>query len=213
MRTVPTRAERQAQTRRELTDVAERLFTSRGFHATSVADVAAEAGYTTGAVYSNFASKEDVFFAIYERRADDAVRQVERSIEELGDAAAIERISIDTAARRGRDDGWLAVFVEFWAHVVRTPELRARFAEIHTRASKPIVEAVERLTGGGESPLTGTAVTAAMNVMQIGLALERLTRPGLVDTGLPARMARLVLDEMAGSAVVEPAVPAEGAGR
>jgi BetI-type transcriptional repressor, C-terminal len=141
------------------------------------------------------------------------VRQVERSIEELGDAAAIERISIDTAARRGRDDGWLAVFLEFWAHVVRTPELRERFAEIHTRASKPIVDAVERLTGGGERPLTGTAVTAAMNVMQIGLALERLTRPGLVDSALPARMVRLVFDEMAGPAVVEPAVSAEGGRR
>ena len=55
---------------------------------------------------------------------------------------------MDTAARRGRDDGWLAVFLEFWAHVVRNPELRARFAEIHTRASKPIADAVQRLTGG-----------------------------------------------------------------
>jgi AcrR family transcriptional regulator len=196
MPAVPTREERRAQTRRELIDAAERLFTRQGFHATSVADLAAEAGYTTGAVYSNFASKEDLFFAVYERRAEAAVRYVERSIKELGPAAALERIGTDTAARRRRDDGWLAVFVEFWAHVVRTPELRARFAEIHGRASKPVADAVERLTGPGEVPLTGTAVTAAMNVMQIGLALERLTRPGLVDAALPARIVRLVLEDM-----------------
>jgi AcrR family transcriptional regulator len=195
-----TRTERQAQTRAELIDAAERLFTGRGFHATSVADVAAAAGYTTGAVYSNFASKEDLFFAVYERRAETAVRRVERSIQELGPAAAVERIGTDTAARRGRDDGWLAVFVEFWAHVVRTPELRARFAEIHTRASQPVADAVDRLTGGGEGPMTGTAVTAAMNVMQIGLALERLTRPGSVDAQVAARMVRLVLADMGGSA-------------
>jgi AcrR family transcriptional regulator len=200
MRTLRTRVERQAQTRTELIDAAERLFISEGFHATSVADVAAEAGYTTGAVYSNFASKEDLFFAVYERRAETAVRRVERSIQELGPAAAVERIGTDTAARRGRDDGWLAVFVEFWAHVVRTPELRARFAEIHTRASQPVADAVDRLTGGGEGPMTGTAVTAAMNVMQIGLALERLTRPGSVDAELAARMVRLVLADMGGSA-------------
>jgi AcrR family transcriptional regulator len=196
MPTTLTRGERQAQTRRELIDAAERLFTSRGFHATSVADVAAEAGYTTGAVYSNFASKEDLFFAIYQRRAEAAVHQVERSIEELGPAAALERLGMDTAARRGREDGWLAVFVEFWAHVVRTPRLRARFAEIHTHASKPVADAVDRLTAGGEGPMTGTAVTAAMNVMQIGLALERLTRPGLVDAELAPRMVRLVLADM-----------------
>jgi AcrR family transcriptional regulator len=200
MRTLRTRVERQAQTRTELIGAAERLFISEGFHATSVADVAAVAGYTTGAVYSNFASKEDLFFAVYERRAETAVRRVERSIQELGPAAAVERIGTDTAARRGRDDGWLAVFVEFWAHVVRTPELRARFAEIHTRASQPVADAVDRLTGGGEGPMTGTAVTAAMNVMQIGLALERLTRPGSVDAQVAARMVRLVLADMGGSA-------------
>jgi AcrR family transcriptional regulator len=200
MRTVRSRVERQAQTRTELIDAAERLFITEGFHATSVADVAAAAGYTTGAVYSNFASKEDLFFAVYERRAETAVRRVERSIQERGPAAALERIGTDTAARRGRDDGWLAVFVEFWAHVVRTPELRARFAEIHTRASQPVADAVDRLTGGGEGPMTGTAVTAAMNVMQIGLALERLTRPGSVDAQVAARMVRLVLADMGGSA-------------
>jgi AcrR family transcriptional regulator len=199
MPTVANRVERQAQTRRGLIDAAERLFTANGFHATSVADVAAQAGYTTGAVYSNFASKEDLFLAVYERRAEAAVRRVGRTIDELGPAAALERIGMDTAARRGRDDGWLAVFVEFWAHVVRTPELRDRFAAIHARASEPVADAVDRLTGGGEGPMTGPAVTAAMNVMQIGLALERLTRPGLVEPELVARMTRLVLADMAGS--------------
>jgi AcrR family transcriptional regulator len=196
MRTVPTRAERQAQTRGELIDAGERLFTRQGFHATSVAHVAAEAGYTTGAVYSNFASKEDLFFAVYERRVEAAVRHAERAFEELSPAAALERLSVDTAARRGRDDGWLAVFLEFWAHVVRTPELRERFAEIHARAMQPVADAVDELTGGGDDCMNGASLTAAMNVMQIGLALERLTRPGLVDPELAARVVRVVLADM-----------------
>jgi AcrR family transcriptional regulator len=192
MRTVPTRAERQARTREELIEAAERLFTGEGFHATSVADVAAEAGYTTGAVYSNFASKEDLFLAVYERRAEAAVRHAERTFAELEPAAALESLAMDTAARRGRDDGWLAVFLEFWAHVVRTPELRGRFAEIHARVMQPVADVVDELTGGRD----GAAVTAAMNVMQIGLALERLTRPGVVDAELAARVVRLVLADM-----------------
>jgi AcrR family transcriptional regulator len=189
---VPTRAERQARTRVELIDTAERLFTRHGFHATGVADVATEAGYTTGAVYSNFASKEDLFFAVYERRAEAAVRHADRAFEALGPAEALERLSVDTAARRGRDDGWLAVFLEFWAHVVRRPELRERFAEIHARAMQPVADAVAALTGR----CVGAAITAAMNVMQIGLALERLTRPGVVDPELAARVVRLVLADM-----------------
>ena len=57
MPSVMTRAERQQRTREDLVDAAERLFSGQGFHATSLDAVAAEAGYTKGAVYSNFESK------------------------------------------------------------------------------------------------------------------------------------------------------------
>ena len=60
-----SRAERRQQTREELLSAAEACFVSQGFHATSVDQVAEQAGYTKGAVYSNFASKEDLFFAVY----------------------------------------------------------------------------------------------------------------------------------------------------
>jgi AcrR family transcriptional regulator len=77
MRTALTRADRQARTREELVDAAERLFTTNGFHATSIDAVADAAGYTKGAVYSNFASKEDLFFGVYERRVDRRVEEME----------------------------------------------------------------------------------------------------------------------------------------
>src|SRR5829696_7979584 len=63
-----TRAEKRERTYEELISAAERLFIEQGFHATSVDEIALEAGYTKGAVYSNFDSKEDLFFAVYERR-------------------------------------------------------------------------------------------------------------------------------------------------
>lgn len=57
-RKVLTRAESQAQTRQELLDAAEQQFYANGYHATSLAAIAAEAGRTIGAVYSNFEGKE-----------------------------------------------------------------------------------------------------------------------------------------------------------
>ena len=56
-----SRNERKAQTRAELIDAAARVFARRGYHGTTVDDVAEEAGFTKGAFYSNFESKEDVF--------------------------------------------------------------------------------------------------------------------------------------------------------
>ena len=52
----------------------------------------------------------------------------------------LDRLAPTPRGRRGRDDGWLAVFFEFWAHVIRHPELRGRFAEIHRRVQAPVAE-------------------------------------------------------------------------
>jgi AcrR family transcriptional regulator len=192
-----SRAERREQTRDHLVAAADRCFVEGGFHATSVDQIATSAGYTKGAVYSNFASKEDLFFAVYERRADAAAAQMEERLE--GDAAAgLERISADTTGRRGRDDGWLAVFFEFWAHVIRHPELRGRFAEVHRRVQLPVADAFERIAAerGVALPDAALPLAVAGGAMQIGLALERLTQPEVVDEALGVRMGRLLLDEL-----------------
>ena len=65
-----THQERREQTRDDLIAAADRLFAEGGFHATSLDQIAAAAGYAKDAGYSNFASKEDLFFAVYERGAD-----------------------------------------------------------------------------------------------------------------------------------------------
>jgi AcrR family transcriptional regulator len=199
MRERLTRAEKRERTRKELVAAAERLFTAQGFHATSVDEVALEAGYTKGAVYSNFESKEDLFFAVYERRVDRVVADFERAVRDAGPAGGIKRLVSEAAQRRGRDDGWLAVFFEFWAHVVRRPELRERFAEIHARVLEPIVSAVERLAEerGIELPVDARRYTVAVYAMTVGLSLERLTQPEVVDLTLAPRMVRFAFEDLA----------------
>ena len=187
-----SRAERREQTREALISAAERLFVGRGFHATSVDEIALEAGYTKGAVYSNFESKEDLFFAVYERRTERGVEVAERVIGEAGPAEGLTRLAYDSALRRDREDGWLAVFFEFWAHVVRHPELRGRFAEVHTRALAPFVSATERLAGEVRLPADAPGFNAAMFSMVSALTLERLTRPDVVNAGLGAQMIQFV---------------------
>src|SRR5215203_4420697 len=175
-----TRAEKRERTYEELISAVEKLFIEQGFHATSVDGIAFEAGYTKGAVYSNFEAKEDLFFAVYERRAERAVVEAEQVLRENEPLAGLELLASGAALRRGRDDGWLAVFFEFWAHVVRNPSLRKRFARIHARATEP------------------------MNATVTGLSLERLTQPDVADVGLGARMVRLVLEDLERGSVTRP---------
>jgi AcrR family transcriptional regulator len=197
MRTVPTRAERRARTRTELIDAAERLFTAQGFHATSLDSVAAEAGYTKGAVYSNFASKEDLFFAVYERRLDDRLAEFEAIFETAPTALdGLRRAARTAAPRSDRQDGWLAVFFEFWAHVLRHEELRGRFASLHRRIVAPLETALLRHAEetGVPLPEDPQKMAVARYAMQLGLQLERLTQPELVDPDLGARMLTLSID-------------------
>jgi AcrR family transcriptional regulator len=198
MRTAPTRADRQAQTRAELIAAADRRFSVDGFHATTLALVADDAGYTKGAVYSNFSSKEDLFFAVYERRVERWIAQAAHVPEaEDVDAAVREQVAA-AAARRDRDDGWLAVFLEFWTHVLRHPEHRARFAELHARAMEPFVAALDRLAGerGAVPGVDSRGLATAFMGVSTVLGLERLTRPDVVGPELSVKVHELFLDAL-----------------
>jgi AcrR family transcriptional regulator len=181
-RRAPTRAERRAQTREQLVDAADRLFRRDGFHATAVDAVADEAGYTKGAVYSNFASKEELFFAVYERRVADRVAELDRLAEAAPSARAALTEAVESAGRRS-EDGWMAVFFEFWAHVLRHPEHRERFAALHRRGLAPFVRAVEEFAREQdvEPPLPPALLATAHLALGNGLQLERLTRPDEID--------------------------------
>jgi AcrR family transcriptional regulator len=204
-----SRAERRERTRQELISAAEACFVTRGFHASSVDEVAERAGYTKGAVYSNFASKEDLFFAVYERRVERVLAEVVPAQRQAGAERAFDWLATTTIERRDRDDGWLAVFFEFWAHVLRHPELRERFAAIHARFLEPLAEGVRQLAEDRGLALPGdvtaSQVVLAWNAMEIGLGLERLTQPQTVDEVVARRMGWLLLD-----AVLGPAHPSAG---
>jgi AcrR family transcriptional regulator len=198
MQAVPTRVERQAKTRSDLVDAAERLFIRQGFHPTSVDAVAAEAGYTKGAVYSNFASKEDLFLAVYERRVDARVAEIEALLEAAPTAReGLELVIPGNRGRRETEDGWMAVFFEFWAHALRHHELRERFAAQHRRVIEPLARAAVALAeeDGTELPDDPRKLATARYAMQLGLQLERLTQPDVVDEELGLRMGRLFMDE------------------
>jgi AcrR family transcriptional regulator len=169
------RGTRKARTREKLLAAGDRMFREQGFHGTTLDQVAAAAGYTKGAIYSSFASKEDLFLAIFELRVERSLEQVTRVIDGHGDDGPAELARRNLAKP---DRGWMAVFFEFWAHVLRNPELRARFLALHRRAQEPLVaHASRRLAAGGDIDAEGW--TLANVAMVNGLQLEQLTDPGL----------------------------------
>lgn len=71
-----TQAERRASTRAALLAAARELFAERGFAAAGREEIVERAGVTRGAMYHHFASKEDLFRAVYEQVEDEVTAAV-----------------------------------------------------------------------------------------------------------------------------------------
>lgn len=139
--TQTTRAERQALTRQQILAAAERLFAARGFGGTSLEDVASEAGYSKGAVYSNFAGKNDLFFAVIEDQFSDLADHLRRAVADATDLAGQF-----AAVVRWYDDflqvesDWLRSLPDLMAVATQDPEARRRVADLLRSVEEAIAE-------------------------------------------------------------------------
>lgn len=168
-----SRAERKAHTRAALLDAGYAVFLRDGFHATSLDRVAAEAGFTKGAVYANFATKADLFLAIFERRVDERLRVQEAAGAGVGSYEELVRGAAEQWGAVMRDDGaWSLLLIEFWAHAARDPELRARVAAQHARTHAGIARLLRQVRERDGGTLALCDDDAATVVMALGNGLN-----------------------------------------
>jgi AcrR family transcriptional regulator len=177
---VLTRKERQAQTRQALIAAAATVFARRGYHRASVEEIAAEAGMTSGAIYSNFDGKEELFLAIADAQVESRVAEIEA----VGDAAAGDGDAGIQAADRfraflERDPEWPLLFYEFWSVSVRDAGLQGELAKRRDAIRDALADTLERVAGELNfelrfpAPILATAIGASLN----GLAFERAADP------------------------------------
>jgi AcrR family transcriptional regulator len=143
-----TPEERREQTRSALLDAAADVFARRGFHAASLDEVADAAGFSKGAVYSNFTSKDDLFQSLIEDRGRKLVAEfADAAVRGEQDASSlIERLS-DVYLRRKADENDWALWMEFTLYALRKPELRRRLIEEGRQTHRMVVDIVEQHAG------------------------------------------------------------------
>jgi AcrR family transcriptional regulator len=182
-----SRSEAKAETRRRLLDVAEAVFRRAGYHGASIDQVAGEAGFTKGAVYSAFESKADLFLALLTERA--AGRKVELETA-LTEADSIDEFVAEGARRFAgsvvaEKDFWAAL-IEFMSVVGRDPELRERFAAHHDATREALAESIRSWASRleEEPALEPRRLATCVLSLNNGLTLEALLSPGEVDVQL-----------------------------
>jgi AcrR family transcriptional regulator len=193
-----SRSERQQQTRAALLDAAARVFVRRGFQGSSVEEICAEAGYTRGAFYSNFTTKQQLFvellhdriFTRYTEMYEEGLADPARAptLRETGEMlAAIQarpkdrwlfRLWLECLAQAGRDDQLRKLAATFWyGNRARGAELIERHMPNHADRAKQI--------------------STAMIALDIGLAIQHYVDPDDVPLAVYPELYMLLFGSLA----------------
>jgi AcrR family transcriptional regulator len=167
--------------RQRILQAATSEFAGKGFAGTTIDAIADAAGFTKGAVYSNFGSKDDLFFALLDLQIERRVEAVSALADMAGARPSAKDVGdlLMTGLLENRD--WQMLFAEYWLRAMRDPEVRLRFTE-HRRSMRASIEdAVRRLDTSGIDPATATVLILALNN---GLSIEEFSDPGSVPHDL-----------------------------
>jgi AcrR family transcriptional regulator len=200
-----TRAEKQARTRSDLLATAAKVFARRGYNGASVEEIAEQAGYSHGAVYSNFDGKADLFLAVFEDYMAERAQELAATQADLDTDAPLEAraraLADQWMERFARDRESFVLHMEFIAHAGRDPELADRFGS----RSASLREAVSRYIAGYEKESGATLsmspddLALVMRALGIGLAVEALVSPDTVRPDLYGDFVEQLADFQRGS--------------
>ncbi|MFI1507652.1 TetR/AcrR family transcriptional regulator [Streptomyces sp. NPDC020597] len=171
---------RRVRTRANLLDAAFAVFAAKGFGRVSIEEVCDAAGYSRGAFYSNFGSLDELFFALYQERAEVIARQV-------ADALAGDGPDLDVPASVDRvtevlllDLDWLLVKTDFLVHAARDPAVAQTLLAHRARLRRAIADRLSRARGHtplpavlGDVDCAARAVVAAYDGVTTQLLLDK----------------------------------------
>jgi AcrR family transcriptional regulator len=177
---------RREQTRQHLLAAAAQVFAERGFHGASLDEVAAVAGFTKGAVYSNFRNKEDLFVALFKANYDRETEALRAALEgsevppedRLSDFVALIR---DQTSESGGN--FPLLYQEFWLYAARNPSARELLTQTDDEAMQAVAELIEsERDRWGMQPLESSIQAARIiEVLFRGIGLLRVLQPEVVD--------------------------------
>jgi AcrR family transcriptional regulator len=186
-----SRAQQRAHTRTCLMEAAGKIFSRRGLQQASIDEVAEEAGYTKGAFYANFRSKEELFLAMLDERFAKRLEEIDEVVANDEDLEAQARQAGDDFTRHVRaDPEWERLFFEFAAYAARNEDFRAELATRYRSLREALAVAFERWCERHEidPPVPLDRVALMCFAMGNGFALEQLLEPDDVDDDVYATM-------------------------
>jgi AcrR family transcriptional regulator len=175
-----TRAEQAERNRTLVLDAARRVFLARGYHAATLEQIADEAGFSKGVVYSHFDSKADLFLALLEARICERAAQNARLAGSLpGNEQGLLALMDHLTRGDQATPGWLLLVIEFRVHAARDPALSRRYAAAHARTVEALAGMLAAISArnGHEPAVEFRRLAELMLALSVGVSLEQAASP------------------------------------
>jgi AcrR family transcriptional regulator len=189
-----TAAQRQAETRARLVDAATTTFQERGYLAASLEEISERAGYSQGAIYSNFKGKEALFLGCIERLAESRTTVWEDFIANAKELGAQPESFGKVLVSVLLPPEWNKALVEFRIAAISEPS-RQSLIENHQRWRNIVVRLLEVYCATNK--ITPTipleAIADSLVATVDGLRFQALTQPEVDIAGIFATTLRLLL--------------------
>jgi AcrR family transcriptional regulator len=168
---------KRARTRARLIEAAAELVGERGFHETTLEDVASRAGMSRGAIYGNFKNREDLFLAVVKQRWEPIVPEFKpgatfrQQMRALGEAVV--------AAAPARQRGAVGA-VSFQLYALTHPDMRARVSRQNAMVYRQMASRLARLISPAELPVPPDRFVRILHALTDGLLFMRFLTPDLI---------------------------------
>jgi AcrR family transcriptional regulator len=173
------------------------VFAEQGIAGTTIDDVASAAGFTKGAFYSNFASKDELIIDLIDERVTDRLNWGAEALraDALSPGERVEALGNRLTAIFAEQREWQMLFIEFWQQAVRRPEVGERFAQRRRELRAKVADALEEHTEmlGLTPKLPYAQLATVILALSNGLAIEHYPDEEAVPDRLFGDILRLLL--------------------
>lgn len=179
--TTGVRQQRQLQTRERLLEAATRVFARHGFDGASVPQIAQDAEMSTGAIYSNFSGKEELFLAMIGRLVEEGAQRRAAAVATFdGDRdGLLDQITGDWIATIDSQPDVVVLMAEFWLYALRRPDMKPMVAAFLAAVRANFSETIDALIDDADDGMRDD-LAAGLQALAYGFAMQRLADPEAV---------------------------------
>jgi AcrR family transcriptional regulator len=185
--------ERAGVTRNLLLSAAEQVFARVGYEKAQVEEIAEAAGFSKGALYAHFKSKEELFLGLYETKTAGSLAKLRYALDSAptrdGKIDAFRSFYINLS----KEKDWALITLEVKLFVRRHPEVRERLRQIDEHAGDTIEGALTRLFGN-----SARAAGEALGGIFSALVLEADLEPDVLSERKMKGMLGTIFDALLG---------------